>query len=471
MGTSERVTSKMDGRRANTPLFDRRLLRVLIPILSGGLLITLFFLVFGTEGDQITSAGADTFSRSAIGHHAFVSFLEETGTRVFVSRQGSAAKVRDDVPLLILEPPQVGTFERLQLLIQTTDNQDLPVVIVLPKWQGEERESRPGWLEEATLQPKRGAARMLASLFDALGTEASASARASEEDANTASVAGADGEAPSGDGHRDPTLSALLRRPAEASGWSTREAAGVLPSAQGAVPSLPRPQLAAGGVLEPVISSAQGTLAGWLPDTRILVITDPDLLNTAGLGRGGNAVVARALLVDLLGARAFVVDEVLHGFGVSASFARTLLRFPFVCLSLHALLLATLLLWRAAASFGRPVPSPSRLPPGKATLIDNTANLLAIGERGRASLVRYLEAMLRRAARQAQVPASGDAQSQVDALSRLARARGARHDIRKLAERATDSSVDRGAVLPLAHEIHAWFEEMFHGAHRASRHR
>jgi hypothetical protein len=461
----------MSERQASAPVFDRRLLRILVPVLAGGLLITLFFIIFGTESEGVESAGTDVFSRSALGHHALVAFLESTGTPVLVSRQGSAAKARVDVPLLILEPPRVGTFERLQLMIQTLHRRDRPAVVVLPKWQGEAQEGHAGWIEQATLLPKRGAARVLDALFEALGQEAPDAASPSDASSSVATTGSdaAEDEDPE-EGH--PVLSALLRRPASASAWNTNsENHSLLPTAIGAVPDLLRPQLAADGLLDPVLACAQGTLAGWLPDSRILVITDPDLINTVGLARGDNAVIAHALLVDLLGARAFVVDEVLHGFGVSASVSRTLLRFPFICLSLHALLLAALLLWRALGGFGRPIPPPSRLPPGKGTLIDNTADLLAIGERGRASLVRYLESLLRRAARQAQVPVEGDPRRQADALHRLARARGVRHDIRALTERATASHVDRGTVLSLAHDIHAWFEEMFHDAHRASRRR
>lgn len=417
-------------------IFDPRVGRTLVAIFAVGMLVSLYFLVFGGAA-EVRSAQADAFSRSALGHRALVAFLRSSGTEVLISRGSSAAKARQDVPLMVLEPKAEAALDRFELLVRTVIERDLPAVVVLPKWQGVVKAPNDVWVERVELLPARAVQRVL----EALGNAAFGRRPAPTTD---------DQEA------QKPRLGSL-ERTEQAVAWQAFGEAQL-------TPSLRRPQLIANSPMKPVLSAQQGVLAGWLEGSRMLVIADPDLLNNAGLGRRPNAALTEALLVEAFEARAFIVDEVLHGYGHEATLTHALSRFPFICLSLHSLVLGGLIAWRVAGRFGRPLPPPSRLPPGKLTLIDNTARLLAAGDRGRETLVRYLEVILRRASRRAGLMAHPDPSRQAAALARLARARRVDRDIESIAARIIDSSAERSRMLPSALELHAWYEEMFDGA-------
>ena len=80
---------------------------VLILALVGGtsLLAFCLLLAFGDEFSEVSSHEGDAFSRSALGHHAFVALLEELDVPVVVSRSATARKLRDSSVLVVAEPP------------------------------------------------------------------------------------------------------------------------------------------------------------------------------------------------------------------------------------------------------------------------------------------------------------------------------------------------------------------------------
>ena len=185
--------------------------------------------------------------------------------------------------------------------------------------------------------------------------------------------------------------------------------------------------------LSVVLGSDRGALVAHSQDGFVWVVSDPDVLNTAGLARGDNPVLAHALLIGLLVPESLVVDEVIHGYARQHDLWRALIRFPLSCVTLHLLALAAVALWATTSRFGRPLPAPSRLPPGKLTLLDNTARLLALGGDVKRGLTRYLELTVRRA--EPGATAAGGLRGQVGRLAALGRRRGASEDLEQLAGR------------------------------------
>src|SRR5207245_1471038 len=122
----------------------------------------------------------------------------------------------------------------------------------------------------------------------------------------------------------------------------------------------------------------EGLLVALTP-SGVLVVADPDLVNTAGLGRGSNAAIARHLFVDVLGAKGLVVDETLHGFSHAPSIWGELFDFPLALVTLHLAAVAALAVWAALGRFGKAQKVPPRVAPGKRALIENTAALLGYG--------------------------------------------------------------------------------------------
>src|SRR5262249_50981617 len=131
------------------------------------------------------------------------------------------------------------------------------VILVLPKWIGRGAQRETGWIERADLCLRNDVSDALAAAIDRTV-------------------------------HADAIV--RLSAPPPAGFQAKPEIA--------ALPTPPRPQLLhpAALPLSPLVWSEEGVLAGTLDHGRILIISDPDLLNNSGLGQGDNAAVVHRLL-------------------------------------------------------------------------------------------------------------------------------------------------------------------------------
>ena len=441
-------------------LFRRRTAQILVTLSVVALAMSVYLLIFATDPIKVDSAGADTYSVSALGYRALVELLE-SDVPVLISRQDSAHKAKPQSPLLILEPSgQPDRIERLKVLLEVASKRQITTVVVLPKWTGKAKSDREEWVERVDLRPGTEPARVVREAF-ALDTE----------------------------------LANGVQRPVGLTGAWRGESAELGEWIQ----LTERPQLLArfDEDLVEVLGLDQGMLIARSADERLWVIADPDLLNTAGLGRGDNALAVRTLLVDRLAPEALIVDEVLHGFGETRNLWRELIRFPLICVTLHCLALAVFALWATTSRFGRPLEAPSRLPPGKLTLVDNTARLLSLSGDLKRGLKRYLELTVRHTAgrylvgrysggrysggpyaggggyvARRQTPGdkgstgSSGLHSQVAYLAALGRDRGVSEDLEHLATRIarwSTKKIDARQALDVARALHRWRKEMLDG--------
>jgi len=379
--------------------------------------------LLGAFGDALydpPSVAPDAFSRSAIGHRAFVELVRTLGRQVVVSRHATAAKAGEGAIVALLEP-RVGPGDDARgALFEAVDAASPLLLVVLPKREGLPDPARPRWLAAAGLLPAADAQRVL----DALGLEAK------------------------------------VVRPRQATAWR-----GALPA-----PTLDAPQLLVSDDLVPLVRCDEGVLAGeWSGEGwRTIVLADPDVLATHGLARGDNAALALGLLARLgPGALPVVVDETLHGFDQQPSLVRELLRFPLVLATASALLAAALLAWAAAARFGRPRAAPPALAPGRLFLVEASAGLLRHGGDPRHAAAAYLRAATEEVARRLRPP--GEASRPAAWLARAAAARGRGDElaaleerVRRVAERRRPSEEE---AVRAAQAVHRWREEMTDGAH------
>ncbi len=420
--------------------FSRRAAAWLAAIAAASLALSAFLGAYGELLGDPPSWRADGFSRSAIGHRAVLDLAGRLGLSVLTSRHRTAERAEADVVTLLLEPrveEDAGKGEaaphRARLVEVAARAGRL--LLVLPKRTGPPSPSSPGWLgahalvsEEAALAPLR-----------ALGDE---------------------------DAYDVDLRASLVRLEKPATSWISDQAAG-LPA-----PTLAAPQLLASKDLTPLLRCPEGILVGELQvgDQRALVLSDPDLLATHGLGKGDNAVLAVRLL-EWLGAakdgRPLLVDETLHGFEIQPSITRELLSFPLLLAALQAGLAALLAGWAAAVRFGRPRPAPRALSPGTAFLVEASAALLQHGGHAGHALGAYWrdarEEVLRRLHGRAAPPADPDA-----ALRRLVAARGREAALTDLEARVAALTarprLTGEEALRAAREIHRWREELTHGA-------
>lgn len=412
-----------DRRDLGANPFRRRTALALAAVGGAGLALMLLYSVFGPR----PAGDASALRRSALGYGALVRLLEAE-VPVRPGRGVLPAGAAPERPLLVLDPGP----EQVRTLADTMSRASaggVPVVVVLPKWNGIPDPLRPGWVTEVALRPEGHAGGVLAA---ALGG--------------------------------DPGTPPEVRRPA-----STGDFAGPLAAAAGATlrPDLPRPQLFRdpGAYFEPLLAAPEGVLVGRAKDLPLYVVADPDLVNVAGLGRGDNAVLAHRLLIDTLEPAAWLVKEGSYGaLPPQASVWSALLRPPLAWLSLHLALVALLVTWVAAERFGRPRAAPPRVAPGKATLVDNTARLLETAGAPASSLERYLELTARRAAERLGLPAGVEGRERLHRLDRIGRRRGAGRPLRDLVIAAQSLPAERKPrrrrAVEVAAGLSAWYHEV-----------
>ena len=389
-------------------------------ILVGGAAFCAFLTLFVViDPADRTVTGPSSYSRSALGHAALAGLLREAGYDVQVNRSRRGGGIAPGDVLLILEP-NLGrhTVADLQRLMDGKHR----VLVALPKWQPRlvlSQGDRRGWIEGATLLPKRDPAKVA----------------------------------------RGVVLPADVERPETNEPWIDGLGMG-LPTVDESL------QLITDAQLDPLISNANGVLAGEIADgdTRIVVVADPDIIANHGLHRGNNARLALGMIERLKPTSTATIhfDESLHGFAIVPSLPRLLLSPPFLAVTLLVFGAVAITVWRSAAGFGTPRPSGDGEPvfgSGHETLLRNAGRLLAGG--GHAAFVadRYGNASLEEAARRLHLVGQGRGGERDADMRGMLQGIAQRRGIRA---RLPDAATER--PLAQARRYYDWIEEMFHGS-------
>jgi len=395
--------------------------------------LTLFFvlLLVGLSPDPTTSVGADGYSASGLGHSGLLALLHERGVSVLSSRWDSAARARHGTSLVIAEPNPDLTRVAGRRTLKDMVRESRRVLLVAPKrLAGLPAPERPRWMREQTPLDVDDVER----IFEDWGLE--------------------------------------VRRPlagVEALDWKA--------DARWPTPTLvDPPQLFAPyESLVPLISTSAGVLLGRLEMPRedhvLLVLSDPDILANHGLVLGENAALALALIEELRGGQGGVVwDETWHGHLAANTAGRLLLRPPLGYVTASLALVALLALWAGAVRFGGARPAAPVLKPGKAFLVENTADLLRAGGHSDHVLRRYFESAERETAERLHATRA-DPRAVRETVEALAHARGlpgprALHD--EVERAAAAGRGDARLIVAAGERIHRWKEELTHGRRRGS---
>ncbi len=399
--------------------FRKRTLFWLVIVGSVSFLSAIVWALFGSDLVPPRSAGADSYSRSALGHAAFVELLREMEIPLIVSRHDSAGRASSSA-LLVLAEPCTESNTRQERLLKTLLGRPASRLLVLPKWTGTAKPYKPAWVEHVELIARSD----VETILDvALG-------------------------------------SGSVVRPRAVSGWDTGSYSA---------PTLARPQLIESVHLRPLIRCAEGILLGQHASARgsMLVLSDPDLLANHGLGKGDNAVLVLEILDKLRKAgEPVILDETLHGYKTEPNVFRTLMEFPLVLAFLQGLVALALVLWAAVGRFGAPASAPAAREPGKRFLIDNTAALLRLGGHSAHALNRYFKAAIQGVCARLQTPPGLTAAQVREWLDDVAAGRGMRVRVAQLEQevKAAAKKREQGPhVLRTAVRIHGWKQEMTHG--------
>lgn len=404
----------------NEPLFARRIAIALFVVVGVSLLAFLWLILSGDRTGDLESAGADSFSRSAVGHHMFVAWLRRLQVPVTVSRWESARRAGESAVLVLAEPRRsLGLLDLKSAIASRLEDADR-TLLVLPKWR---------WKAD-----RRDAERIEA-----------ASLLSTSQVGDVLRSAGIEGH--------------VLR--AASPDW--RDSGDPRPD-------LRRAQLVESPDLTPLVSAREGVLLGEVEGAkgRLLVLTDPDVIANHGLGRGDNALIAwRAIETLTDDDRPVVVDETIHGYERRPHLWAEVTRFPLVLAFVHLLFVVGLVLWAGMGRFGAPLPPEEGLAAGKEILVENTASLLFYGGHSARVLDQYFATARRAAARALRAPPQLRRDELIAWIGARARARGVRVDFPSLAEevrslrRADRPEAKR--ILAVARRIHEFREEIEDG--------
>ena len=397
----------------DVPIFRGRTVAWLVVLGSAAFCVMITALI-ASDPATANVTKSSIFSRSALGHGALAQLLRTRGHDVRVNRDLALTRLGAGDLLLLLEP-DTDRIDHLATVLAHALSTDQPVLLALPKRRGEKSQRRRGWIDHSwTLSPTRAA--------KVLHTVAAL----------------------------DSARVARLRDEAPTPAWNNN--LGDTP------PSLRLPQFIEHPNLEPLVAAGNHILVGQVPGTRLVVLSDPDLLANHGLRQGANAKIALATIERLLPAGGAVVfDETLHGFAIVPSLWRLLFLPPYLAATLLALGAAGFVVWGASARFGTPL-QPASGPVfrgGHATLIENAGRLLTAGGHGALVAERYGEATVSEALARLRlvrrIGALGDA---MEALNAVAARRGVR-------TRLPAEGGQRLRPLALARRYQQWAREMF----------
>jgi hypothetical protein len=359
-----------------------------------------------------TDAGAHALSSSAVGFRGAMVMLQAEGVPVVASRTELHGG-RQRQGLTVLTPGLGTSLQDLRPFIGQPH-----VLIVLPKWQVQAQPLHIGWADKVGVAPDMGLGKMLS------GWAPRTQVR-----------------------HRQGITQPRLY------GAGGPFAPGTyLPLAP-----VDRLQTLVGDGWTPALVDEQGgiVLAASKKHPEVLVLADPDLLNTQGLAQLDTARAGMAILNTLRGDQGVIFDVTLNGFSRGRGVGRLMLEPPWLAATLCGVAAAMLMGLHALARFG-PTRRPERaIALGKRALVDNSAGLVRMARREAELAPAYADltkALVRRSAGGGPRAApGGDGEAW---LANLARLRGAEGPADLTAE--ANRAVSRDDLLAVGRKLYSW---------------
>jgi len=415
MAANQLSTTQMLASVAPPTLVSAKKARLLTTLVVLSLGASLLLLLRGPGEVAGRRAAADGYSRSALGHVGMLQWLRANGHSVTQLRTD---RNLGECGLLIVAEPNTGLGEDRDR-IERWHEQRPPLLLVLPKRDGSDDPTNPGWNDETDLSTEGEAEDVLRAFRPFLG------------------------------------YTPVVQRFERVSGWRT--------PAGWPVPDLVSPAqlLKRRPELEAIVECSEGVLFGRMGDGHVLA--DPDLLQNHGLGRGDNAVLLLRIVDELTKKGGLIVDETLHGHLFTPSFWQAMGEFPLVLVTIHLVLLALFVVWVARGRFGPLLAEPPAIGAGKGFLIDNVVALLRGRQHVPNATRRYLRQQVARAA--AQLGAGRGLGHERDKEWLLARIGDPRRR-EELAEllRGTFTEQDASAALAAADRVRSIVTEIVHGS-------
>ena len=364
----------------------------------------------GADGGQ--GAQAHALSASAVGFKGAVVMLKAQGVPTVISRAVPRAQPQN-VPLLVLTPGAASGAKDLKPF-EKLDN----ILIVLPKWNVAPDPLRLGFVDKLGLAETSGRAAARLGAY-----------------AKTTEIAQRRG----------------VSRPVLRAGGTIFATGTYLPL--GDIDSL---QTIAGDGWQPALVDDQGriVLARSTSHNNVLVLADPDLLNTQGLAKLDNARAGMAILNTLRSGEGVQFDVTLNGFKRGRGIGRLLLEPPWLSATLCGVAAALLLGLHSLGRFGPTRVAGRAIALGKRPLVDNSAGLFRMARKEHELAPAYAALTLSLATRAGGGDKAASAEDNERWLSELAR----RHDAASPADLKAQAQAARTPqdLLNIGRKLYQW---------------
>jgi hypothetical protein len=413
------VSAQAAPRRTDAPAAEGAFSpKVLLALIAAGVFATAAFLLLSAYEPDLRAArggGAHAVSRSAIGYAGVVRLLRLMGEPVIVS-QASAARTRYP-GLMVLTPQPLRGLGKLETRRDR--------LIVLPKWMTEPDPAHPGWEANAVAAP--------------------------EAFVSSALPANLNG------------VTVVRRKPGEAGPARLQSRFADWPQEGRPIGPVSQFQTIRGKTVEPMVTDDRGgVVLGALKDSAVYVLSDPDLLNTQGVGDPRTARLAAAILLAMkTPGQPIAFDVSATDAGGQKSLLRLAIEPPFLPAALCLLAAAALVGVQAWFRFGPARRAPRAVALGKTALVETGAGMVRLARREPQMARRYVQLCRQRAASEL---GAGRLEGQAldDFLDRWAGRVGAQERISALAAEALQVK-DVLGLTALAQRARRWRMEVTRG--------
>jgi hypothetical protein len=360
--------------------------------------------------------GANALSPSAVGFKGALVMLKALGTPVVVSR-GRLSEAAAAESVLVLTPTPRADAKALRAFPKAR-----ATLIVLPKWATAPDPRRTGFVHKAgAFEPTH------ALVLKALQSWGADTQLAQRKDVGRPVLRGA-GEV-FATGTYLPLAEVDHLQTISGSGWT------------------------------PLLVDEQGraVLARSKTQPSVLVLADPDLLNTQGLAKLDNARAGMAVLEALRGEKGVIFDVTLNGYQRGRGLWKTMLEPPWLAATLCAVAAGILMGLHAIVRFGPAREAGRAFALGKRALVDNSAGLIRMARKEHELAPAYaaLTKTLIGQAAGGERAHAGDHERWLAELARVRRA-ASPGDLMQEAEKARS----REDALAVARKLYQWRLEM-----------
>lgn len=371
--------------------------------------------VLGSFAPDLRKGGdprAHALSKSAVGFGGLVRLLELQGKQVVISR--SKATPINPSALRILTPPTSAKIAEVNRLAEGL------TLVVLPKWDLAPDLRSPDWVNRA------GVENLQQILDGPLGQPKNLHLSRRRDSREVALV---EDETGAGVGHA----------------------------------RIDRLQFLSGNIRPLVTDADGGVILGEIYDEKtrysLIVLSDPDFLNTYGLRDLNGAEVAMAVLrAARRGEGPYYFDVTLNGFERGRNLWKLAFEPPFLGATLCAFVAALMMGLHAAIRFGPVQRAERAIGMGKRALADNQAGLIRMAKREHRMALPYLRLIRDRTARAVGAGQIAD-EAQLNALLDRLGAKRTELNISQLSSEAARTS-DPAGLMRLARRLQQWKREI-----------